>query len=581
MKSGSLSRVDQFLASDAPSSVFTLHHWSSDSKDTQARPRRLNYRHCSRSRFESMNNIYNNHARHVLIKIQESALNFLVRWCLLDESYRLQKINLKHVKQSKGAKRRQSNAQSGSNLSQSIGRNQDELKGGNSRLLLRDVTRLRERNLATFFRYLFWRWFTPVNAIELALISLLASCCAYQCYELLEDYFNYPTHVIVSSVLNDNFRDDLPGLTICDNNRISVESLRRNYADLNTTHFLAMSRGGFYSINNFSLTATPRKGNYTPPSAWYGIDSSIPPTDIHSDKRHESSNTTNTLNGTSVDGDSGSGESISEPLDESSINWVKVARVLSKFRPAGHFSVLPSHSIVDSLVCATIGGERVTCDKMREITSLQEAALCRTLFHDSVMWDKSTTSVRELEQNLKPEKIVFGKIGATSGSSLVEFDDELNNREHHDELNDERSNEGRLRVEMENMEIVRVRINFHSHDYANPRGLVGARLAIHSSSSLGEIVHVSYRIEPGNWYTYYIERSDHQRLPPPYSTKCYAYQSNRNDWQLHTQDLAKTFKYKHKLMMEQANTPERMLPEYAQFLRSRAMGRVSRLTSFV
>lgn len=515
-----------------------------------------------------------NHARELLLKAQESALNLLVRWCLLDSSYRLGRVHLGRGAARAGAARaarhRSQEACKRANLSQIIKRNQDRIaRQTHSRLLFQDVQRLRKRDPAAFLRYFFWRWLTCVNVVELLLVLLLAGLCAYQCYELLEDYYNYPTHLIVTNVMNDDFRIDLPAVTLCDNNQLSKSRLREDFAELNTTHFLAMSHGRFYSATNFTLRegiSESERLDLFKQENWYESPYELQPS-RNSDVLAGAYNDDQTTEANGTD---------SRPLDERDINWVKVTRKLTRARPAGFYDVVPKNLFVDSLVCATISGDKIPCDQLRTIPSIQEKTICHTFFHDSVLWDPSEPAVADLERHLRRHPILlnFGNEGSNP-EALLEFEPGEESREQLEEELDERLNEERMRLDMDNKEIIRIRVNFSAHDYANPRVLVGGRLTVHSSSTLGEITHKSSRIEPGNWYIYYVERSDYQRLPAPYSTNCHDYNSNRYVWRARRALMDKNTDHYLKLIARQTNA-SRMLPEYADFLRKRTMGKVSR-----
>lgn len=583
----------------AGSSVFTLQHWTRsgtasrplESEQPQAQsPGERGRRQSSAGRRFI---VVDHRARLMLIKAQETALNFLVRWFLLEESARfeeqtrsqLDKIDRpsRRAPARKGARASgrvgplerdgklslgwsQSGAVGGRSRGKSVHKHEARERVSRSSLLMRDVNRLPERSLGAILKFIFFRWLTWANLLELLLIILLVSCCAYQCYELLEDYYQYPTHITVTSVFNDDFRLDLPALTICDNNRVSRQTLKSNYPELNESHYMAMTLGTFHSAHNFTLepAASPNLVTRSQLSEWFGDD--ISPLQQPSYGMQQKQEQQQAMRKQESD----------KLPPETEINWAQVIRHLSGRRPSGHFRIVPQDDrLIDTLICANVWGEQMPCRHLRRIQSIQHAALCHTMFHDSVLWDASEPSVRQLESAIarRPATIKFGD-HAMDGDEYMELDPEAERQEEVEEEEMQRKDEGYLRIDMANMEMIRMRINFQSQDYANHRGLVGGRLAVHTNSLIGEISHKSYELKPGYWYTYYVERSDYQRLPPPYSTHCFDYDAGRYHWNERLRQLNATRRQIYELTVQQAHT-NHLLPRYADILRMRSMGRVS------
>ena len=563
---GSLSRVNQLArGSLTTSSVFTLQHWSGPASEPVSEPPN---RWSGRGRREGPRELARRRVRLLLVKIQEATVNFLVRWLLLDESEREQRLG---ALPPEGSRRGAAHWMVGRKRSDEVtlAARKFRRRQSQSRLLLRDFNRLPDRSWRLLLRFLFRRWLTSTNVIELALLVLLAGCCLHQCLELLEDYYQYPTYVTATTVFNDDFRMDLPAVTVCDNNRISLSALRENFPQYNMSHFLAISLGTFQSVDNFSLVSPP---SYNPQQIdWmYGDQLS-------------------TSTSASVSASVGS-SSTAAPSESSSrarnptfhdIDWIRVLKFFAKDKPSGHFKVTPSYDFIETLLCANVWGEQMPCSKLRRITTLQQASLCSTLFHESVFWDSREPAVKKLEQAIrrKPSTVRYGS-QISDGLHLLE--PEVGGAEPaglgEEEEGEEGGNlgeEGTPNIDFANMEMIRIRINFNRNDYANKRVVVGGRFAVHSSSIVGEVTHKAYGLAPGNWYNYYIERFDYQRLPPPYSTKCYDYDSSRYVWLDRARMINSTRARVKRLIEEQARSPDRLIPRYGEVLKLRAMGKVS------
>lgn len=483
-------------------------------------------------------------------------------------------------------------------------------------LILKDLPKLSNCHWTTVVRYVFWRWLTWANVFEFVLIILLMCCCAYQCYELLEEYYRYPTHVSVLSVMHDDFRTDLPAVTLCDNSRISLDVLRRDFPEYNASHFLAISMGTFYSLNNFTLDMEKLKV-FDANQLYDDITTHF--VDSNNDDISSDTNITKFISSLSIRKEKPKRKS-PFPLE---IDWVRVVQFLSNGTVSGFMKLLPRQSLVENLVCSNIWGEKMPCNKLRTLRSVQLRGSCETLFHDSAMYDSREPAVKELEETSRkrPATIVFGDKSSDgsgllpiSGSSseeeksswsfLSSGEEEISsvkdidkpssfsqrNKELVDRLNSNNQlfatneeeeaelerNKGDFRIEMVSKEVVRLRLNFHGEDYANTRNVVGAKFTIHSNSQIGEISHKSFRILPGHWYAYYIDRFDYRRLPPPYDSGCYDYtMTSRYNWL----DRIEWFKgYKSRaleLTREQVRNLKKPIPEFVSMIRRRSLSRVS------
>ena len=589
-KTGTLGRLNQIVLGDeAPvqsanqCSVYTIRHWTKQSGAPRSLACAAHRRR--RGRFE----VLDGRTRLMLIKAQETALNFLVRWFLLEESARnSQQPGLEVVGPGDARPRVASSSVSfaplGWELHETRARrwldeyddrvssrskrcnNNTRLRArrlNRSSLLLRDVCSLPDRSWRAIIRFIFHRWLTWANSVELLLILMLFTCFAYQCYELLEDYYQYPTHITVTSVMNDDFRVDLPAVTLCDNNRLSREALRRNFAQYNESHFLAISMGTFYSLNNFTLS----KGNL----------SSISPTRSQLSEWLGEEMASHRATAASK-GQQPQQQSLTTDEQELEINWIQVIRHLTRRRPRGHFDVTPQDdSLVDTLICANIWGDQLPCRRLRRLKSIQRASLCHTMFHDTVLWDSANdSSVRLLEEAIaqKPATFKFGD-RLMDGNEYMALDLEAEARDQLEAEQQQARELDQMRVDMMNSEMIRMRVNFGRQDYANHRGLVGGRLIVHPNSVIGEISHKSYELKPGYWYTFYIERSDHQRLPPPYNTQCFDYRASRMDWGQRLAYFERVRAQTNEAMHRQAASAGKADEFYGRVLRLRSMGRVS------
>jgi hypothetical protein len=338
----------------------------------------------------------------------------------------------------------------------------------------------------------------------------------------------------------------------------------KNWPQLNRTHILAISQGTFESVDSFNVTeldtnsSAPDSG-----SDWYmeGWQQSLDPSLVPSEPIMPSQQVP-------IRDDD-------QLLQGKDINWARVIKYLSQNKPSRLHDILPDRSLVESLICATINGDQIPCSVLARVPSVQAVSKCETLFHESVLWDSNDPRVVELERHIRRHPTIE-KFGSEEYASqeYLEFDEAEEQREAMEEQLEEQQHEDRLRTEMSNMEVIRMRLRFEADDYANPRALVGARLAIHSGSQVGSITHQVYQLEPGNWYTYYIDRYDHIRLPPPYNTRCYDYDLNRNNWRQRADWLRKSRERIHQLIRRQAKS-DKPIKDYAEALRMRSMGKVS------
>lgn len=524
---GTLTRANRLVFGDEKANgkhpVFTLHDWEAV------------YHHPSAKNADKIKQKEHNRAKLLFIKAQESTFNFLFRWLTLEESER----------QERGLEKKRRLSRAPHILESLRGKEEEsgvvesnDRKRKNS--LLANVSKIPDKRLLNIIKFFFWRWLTWANACEFILVIGLIFCCVYQCYELLEDYYNYPTHVSITKILNDNFKEDLPAITLCNNNRMSKAALKLHFPEYNLTHFIAMTFGTFYSLDNFTL---PEKGR-----EYHSIDDQL------EDKNIKPSS-----------------------LGEADIDWLLVATYLSKREVGASFKFKPLHDLVDTVTCANIWGDQMPCQNFKRIISLQQHASCVTLFHDSTFWDRSDFAVQELDALIRTNPSST-RILSDRNSPENDVDTELIDLKDSD-LNpeSEKSNDDplKLKIEMSNMEVLRLRINFQVEDYANLRAIVGATLSVHAKSEIATMNHIVYHIEPGLWYSYYLERFDYRRLPAPYETNCYDYQQNRNDWiEKMTRDDANKLEI-HELIKRQASSPHKLVPEYVNSLRQRSLGSVS------
>jgi len=504
---GSLTRAHKLVLGRELSSIYTLEHWRSEPKPPVSRG---NVR-----RHEA--GFLAGKARLILVKTQECALNFLIRWFLLEEAEKTESLYVCSNDLARGSYLRSR-----------------QKKKTRPSLLLDNVAQLHDRRLATVIRFIFWRWLTWTNVFELILIVLLLSCCLYQCYELLAEYYQYPTYVSVYKTMNDNFRTDLPAVTLCTNNRMSKRMLETNFPRLNATHLMAISMGTFYSYDNFTLE-TPRSKNISSSEDSIGRDQEI----ARADK-----------------------------LTSDKIVWSEVADYLSRKTPRGTFSFLADDEFIDDIVCANIWGENMPCKNLKRIETVQLGAACFTLFMGAVLWDQSDPAVQELDRalSMNPGVVRFGDGQLLGEDQLVEFSDLR-------EDGGGRQEQGE--VDMGHMEMLRIRLNFKADDYANNKSEVGGLFAIHAPNVLGIMSHISYQVEPGYWYNYYIERFEYKRLPPPYKTNCYDYERSRHVWKEREKWMAENWDRILELIHEQALKPGSLVQEYVEYLRKRSLGMVS------
>lgn len=593
---GSLTRANKLILGDKSNSegtsVFTLHHWSISRQESLDRSGARSGR-SKRYKFGS-----NQRARLLLFKVQESALNFLFRWLLLDDFGGRRTDDIWNIETAPKCKLKTDGLDSNNTDNYVI--NQSKVKSKNrkrkanrSNLLLGSVPhQLPDRRLITIAKFIFWRWLTWTNVFELLLIGFLISCCALQCYSLLGEYFEYPTNVRVTKAMNDDFRKDLPAITICNKNVISKQSLRRNFPNLNESHFLAISYGTFYSVDNFTLDFGPNNTH----RHMDGDEEEECDDELHIEFAGSTSHRYGSCELSPSSSSSTTNEKSSTAANNRpNIDWFKVLRFLTKRYLHRAYDVWPSYDLVDRLTCANLWGDEMPCAQLNRIKSFQQGHMCDTLFHDSVFQDSEDPAVQELEIALikNPSKVIWGdKYGDLQ---MVDLYDDLYNTDDGVESGGSGSGTrrdapaagGQRRTELGNMEMIRMRIDFRSGDYANNRTVIGGILAIHPSSVIGTMDHIVYNIEPGYWYNYYIERFDYKRLPPPYNTHCYNYQQNRYQKKMRgtatTTNGEQTFGTWSRedrmqimsIIKKQAAQPGEPLEDYVNYLRKRSLSGVS------
>lgn len=340
-----------------------------------------------------------------------------------------------------------------------------------------DLSILEDQRAIAIVKFFFSRWLCWANVIEILLVILLSSCCFLQCYDVIADYFNYPTYVSVSKVMNEDFRQDLPSVTICNGNQVAKTALRYNYPQYNLSHFVAISQKTFYSLENFT----------------YDLESKL---DM-----------------------------------ESQIDWLSVKRFLTNYKMEDAFKLSDNGTLLKSITCTSSEGDQLPCSALRQVESLQDGINCRTLFHDSILWDSRFVEVRELEQALehlsdKPSEDdeAPDPTGMSYTYSAPALDlDSLPAPQLSDALSESK-------LELGNDEIVRIRLDFRPSNYADRQSSVSASLSVHSNSVLGFMRHIVFKVRPGFWYNYYINRFDFKRLPAPYASGCFNYEFNRAVW---------------------------------------------------
>lgn len=369
------------------------------------------------------------------------------------------------------------------------------------------------------------RWLTVATSIELALIVFLVGGCFYQCYLIIDDYYHYPTHISVTRTINDDFRTDLPSLTLCNKNRLSLASIRANYPNLNDSHYKAISYGHFESVDKFSVQQD-------------NSNSSLP------------------------------------------VNWNRVANWMSNNTIAGSSRHLPAYSIVQQVFCANVWGDNVPCRKLEQLANVQDGLECVTLFHDSIFWDRSCKAVRELEAALAryPAKIEYGKRIASLPSEAIASLESIDESEAEEMLSniEENARDNYPKVKMNNFEILRIRVDFRQSDYAMKEGVSpGALVTITPNNFIGSRRHLAYEIAPGHWYNYYIERFDFLRLPAPYKTNCHDYEQNRYNFRSRRAAEVGMRERLAELRKQQVSQPDQLIGEYAQSLRDTSLGSVS------
>lgn len=536
---GTLSRAHRLIVGERREQISLNHlNYLTESRGLSRSPRLPRTRRRSR-RIRDRGNI-------ILLKIQESAANFLFRWFLLDEIEREDNNKGENGVDSSRRRRRR--------------------KKDQTRLLLDNIELLPDKSFLNVAKFVFWRWLTWANVVELILLFVLVYGAEFHCQLFLEQYYSYPTQIRVTKVLNDDFRADLPALTICNSNTMSLETLRRKHPELNETHFLAMSLGSFQSVNNFSISQA---------DIMRSQEQSIMLDEIRRDFLTSQDIRSSEWSQLLLKSD---GRSRDNGSYWSEINWLKVEEFLSGRTVAGASNFLPEYDLVDKLTCANIWGKNVPCSNLERLNHIQDGMACVTLFHDAIFWDRTFEAVKELERELArhPAKLVFGRGTAINDGSgnLIKLDGE-------ELLDINRSLEELDSVEMNGMEMIRVRINFRASDYANKRKEVGALVSVHSNNLIGLIRHNSHITKYGQWYSYYVERFDYKRLEYPYRDNCYDYEKNRllfrqrHIWEQENSD------HIYQLIKHQASKLGGLLQEYAESLRLTSMGSVSSKVIFI
>lgn len=495
-------------------------------------------------------------ATFVLIKMQESALKFLFRLLLLDNDDDEDNDGNKHKNRGRSTKA-------------------DYMKTkqqSKARLLLAGVDLLPNKSWLNIAKFVLWRWLTLANVFELILLISLLYGCGYQCQLFLEEYYMYPTHIRVTKVLNDDFRADLPALTLCDNNRISLDALAKHNPRLNESHFLAMTLGTFNGVDNFSLNALDlanreevSKSLDTMRRGFFALDPGS--------NNNNNNNLNINLNINNNNEQRGRKAAAPTRMLSAQIDWSMVANYLSNMTIAGSKAYLPHRDLVDQVNCADIWGENVPCARLERIFHIQNEMACVTLFHDSIFWDPSYEPVRQVESELArhTSKVTFGQGNSPDGRSV----DNLIKLSQDEIADINRSVQDIKSVEMNVFEMIRVKLNFRANDYANRRTDVGALVSVHSNNFIGLINHNRDFVQPGRWYTYYIERFDHKRLEYPYRDNCYDYEQNRYVFSKRIKWEQNNADYFTKLVHKQASNLGQIINEYGHSLRQTTLGSVS------
>lgn len=469
-----------------------------------------------------------------------------------------------------------------------------------ARLLLADLEALHEPNKMQILSFVFWRWFTLANVIELLLVMGLTSACVYQCGSFLNDYYNYPSQIIVKKILNDDFRTDLPAVTVCDNNIVSKATLAKHHPELNETHYLAISLGTFYSVDNFTIDEQDRREGEQLAKKMESIRILFE-TNWQTDRvgLDYAALGETPLNQRLLDMNSPQGTNNQTSMSlASQIDWVRVAMFLSNMTINGTSQHLPEQDIVEQVDCANIWGDNLPCKNLKRIKSIQNNMACVTLFHDSIFWDDRNPGVGELDNHVvlyksgvaaRSASMQVARGGAATPWSTSETNAQISITSDVNEGILLKLSETQVQaineslglkenfVEMGTMEMLRLRLNFRKDDYADKRITIGAHISIHSNNFIGLINHVSYFVEPERWYSYYIERLDFKRLRSPYTDNCYDFEQNRLVWwdriKWREENLASIWDSIHR----QGRSPDALLNEYRDNHRRLSMGNVSSL----
>lgn len=527
--------------------IFVLDHWLSKSKasdESQAKHSRIlarsgQYRTSSLNSNSSGENTKTTTTRLLLNRTSELTLNLLFRWILLEES----------TENAIDNDERQVELDSRGQLVTRRRKRRDR-----SELLISDITKLPDKRFPTLIKYLFRRSLTWSNIFEFLLLVFLLVCCTLQCLDILDEY--YSTHVTVLNRVNNDFQTDLPAITLCDSNRMSRKTLQTKYPHLNDTHYLAIALDSFESVDNFTI---PSNG-----------------------KNFLGSSYTN-LSGF---------EAYKVLLDPNDIDWYKVGQYFINDSVDNFVKFLPMQDPIDTITCANIWGKHLPCANLKRLQTIQLGLSCHTLFHDSVFWDRREPAVKELETAVinNPSTVDYGTFGVDDGRSmklmresseenlpvsLLIAEDEMPENE----PSQEEMEGSKRRIYMGQMEMLRLRLDFRPKDHMNKHSTVGATIAIHSNSAMGDVMnYLSFNIKPGYWYNYYIKRFDFHRLPSPYDTDCYDYEQNRYVWQDRQRWIDANKLYIWTIISSQVKRNDQLNKEYARILRLRALGTVSRST---
>lgn len=382
------------------------------------------------------------------------------------------------------------------------------------------------RRLVRTLKYIFLRWFSLVNVCELLFITILLSICSYQTFDTIADYLGYPTEInMQKALMNKDSRLYWPGLTLCNNNRFSRESLRRNFPDMNETEVSEMIKSA-HKTQNFE----------------HQIKS------VHTDWKTISRYLTN--------------------------GTIYNSRLLSQVR---------HERFIEKLQC-TGSGNLLPCVAMRRVESVQkEMRSCVTLFHDKFLNETRDEAVRIFEdaektlnsisKKRKEEAIEHNKkyippmIHAEEGSENI---GDMDAQPQGVAIVRSLTKEQRAPNIFYEREIVRLRLNFEPLDYMDLNSTVGALVAIHARDQVGMITHDAVKVEPGYWYTFIVNKNEHKKLAKPYKTACHDYTKNNVDFlQVDLREEPIVRANKLSVESDEYRAVRRQIVDYLQAARSR------------